>query len=99
MPAYVIVEIDVVDPAPYEEYRRQTPATIAAYGGRFLVRGGPVKALEGGWEPARLVVLEFRSAERAEAWLSSPEYGAIKGLRQAAAKSKMVLVEGYTPAD
>jgi uncharacterized protein (DUF1330 family) len=57
MSAYVIVDIDVHDAPGLEEYRKQVPATIAKYGGRFVVRGGKFETLEGHWQPKRLVVL------------------------------------------
>ena len=73
MPAYVIVDVQIQDPVTYEEYKRLTPASITAYGGRFVVRGGATQTLEGDWQPGRFVVLEFESVERAKAWWSSPE--------------------------
>lgn len=96
MPAYVIVDVTVNDPAAFEEYRLATPATVAAYDGRFLARGGAVEALEGQWLPKRLVMIEFPSIERAKQWLISPEYSAIKDIRHRAADAKMIIVEGYT---
>lgn len=95
MAAYVIAEIDVTDTAGYEEYRRLGPPTIAAYGGRFVARGGKVEVLEGSWVPKRLVVLEFESVERAKQWWSSKEYRAAKQVRQKAAITNMIVVEGY----
>ncbi len=59
MPAYIIVEIDVHDPEIYEEYKRLTPASLAAHGGRFVVRGGQTETLEGDWIPQRIVVLNL----------------------------------------
>jgi uncharacterized protein (DUF1330 family) len=94
MSAYVIVDVRVTDPAAYEEYRLQAPATIERYGGRYLARGGKAEVLEGDWTPSRLVVLEFPSLGRAKEWLDSPEYGAIKHLRHRFATSRMVVVEG-----
>ena len=94
MPAYVIAEVNVTDPAGFEEYRKQVPATIAKYGGRFVVRGGAVEALEGDWRPARLVVAEFPSVQHARRWYDSPEYKEPKALRQRTAKTKILLVEG-----
>ncbi len=98
MPAYVVVEIAVHDPDRYERYKQLSPSSIAAYGGRFIVRGGAVEALEGAWDPGRLVILEFPSVERARTWWSSPEYAEAKALRLATAHSKMILVEGLPPA-
>lgn len=94
MPAYVIAEVDVTDPGGFEEYRKQVPATVAKYGGRFVVRGGAVDVVEGDWRPARLVVLEFPSVQQARRWYDSPEYKEPKALRQRTAKTKILLVEG-----
>ena len=63
MAAYVIAEVDVTDQALYEEYRKLVPETIDKYGGRFLVRGGAIESKEGGWQPKRLVVIEFKGTE------------------------------------
>jgi uncharacterized protein (DUF1330 family) len=100
MAAYVVVDIDIKDPVTYERYRAMAPASIAAYGGRYVVRGGTTATLEGTWRPGRLVILEFASAERARAWWESPEYAEAKALRQTCAETDMVLVEGpaFDPA-
>jgi uncharacterized protein (DUF1330 family) len=94
MPAYVVVEIEVLDKERYENYKQMVPPTLAAYGGRFLVRGGEVETLEGAWSPRRLVVLEFPSAGRAKEWWGSAEYASAKALRQATARTQMILVKG-----
>jgi uncharacterized protein (DUF1330 family) len=96
MPAFVIVDITVKDPATYEEYKRLTPPSIAQYGGRYVVRGGTTTVLEGDWRPTRIVVLEFPTADRARQWWSSPEYAAAKALRQQCATTDMLLVEGLS---
>lgn len=94
MSAYVIAEIEVTDPAAYEDYRKQVPAMIAKYGGRFLVRGGKVEPREGGWNPKRIVVVEFPSMAQAQKWYDSPDYAPLIKLRQKASKGKLVIVEG-----
>jgi uncharacterized protein (DUF1330 family) len=94
MSAYIIVDIDIHDGAGLEEYRNQVPATIAKYGGRFIVRGGKFETLEGQWHPKRLVVLEFPSVEQAKRWYDSEEYRPLKAMRFKASKSNLVLVEG-----
>ena len=94
MSAYFIVDLDVTDPVGIEEYRKQVPATIAKYGGRYLVRGGDHETLEGDWRPRRVVLLEFPSVEQAKRWYDSEEYGEARKLRQGAAKLHMVAVEG-----
>lgn len=94
MAAYLVVEVEVTDPARYDEYRAQVPATLAKYGGRFIVRGGQPETLEGRWAPKRVVVLEFPDRAAAKAWWSSPEYAPAKALRQRAARTELILVDG-----
>ena len=94
MPAYIIVDVEVTDPANFEEYRKQVPATVQKYGGRFLVRGGAMEVLEGDWRPKRVVVLEFPSMEQAKRWYDSEEYRAPKALRLKTSRGRLVLVEG-----
>ena len=94
MPAYVIADLEVTDPVGMEEYRKQVPATIAKYGGRYLVRGGQHETLEGNWHPKRVVVLEFPSVEQAKRWYDSEEYREPKALRFRTSKANLILVEG-----
>lgn len=94
MPAYIVVEVEVLDPDRYEKYKSMVPPSLKAYGGRFLVRGGKVETLEGDWSPKRFVVVEFPSVEQAKAWWGSTEYAEAKALRQATANTQMIVVEG-----
>lgn len=94
MSALIIVDIEVTDPVQYEEYKRLASASIAAHGGRYLVRGGASEVLDGEWTPRRLVVLQFDSVEQAKGWRASPEYAEAKKVRQTCARSNMIVVEG-----
>ena len=94
MSAYVIVEVDVTDPGKFEEYRKLVPPTLEAFGGRYVVRGGAADGLEGGWEPKRMVVIEFGDVERAKAWHDSELYAPARALREASANTRMIVVEG-----
>lgn len=94
MSAYVVVDIHVHDPVRYEEYKRQAAPSVAAFGGRYLVRGGAVTELEGDWTPGRFVILEFPSAARAKEWWGSALYAPIKAIRHATAETRMILVDG-----
>jgi uncharacterized protein (DUF1330 family) len=94
MAAYIIVEVSITDPKAYEEYKKLTPAAVAAYDGKFIVRGGETETLEGDWQPERIVVLEFPSLEQAKAWWASDVYSPAKLIRQQAAKTKMIVVNG-----
>ena len=94
MPAYLIAEIEVTDPAGFDEYRQLVPATIQQYGGRYVVRGGATEVLEGDWQPKRVVVLEFPSLEQAKRWYHSDEYAPVKDIRLKTASTRLVLVQG-----
>jgi uncharacterized protein (DUF1330 family) len=94
MSAYVIVEIDIVDPAGYEEYKQLAGATVERYGGKYIVRGGAVETLEGNWKPKRIVVLQFDSMQRAKEWLNCEEYREPRKMRHRTARTRMVVVEG-----
>ena len=96
MKAYIIVDVNITDPERYDKYKKLTPGTLDAYGGRFLVRGGETETLEGTWQPGRVVVLEFPSLEKAKSWWESDEYAAAKALRQSASVTQMIVVEGAT---
>ena len=94
MPGYVIADVTVTDPETYADYRALTPGSIAAFDGRFLVRGGEHEVIAGGWQPGRLVLLEFESLARAEAWYDSPAYVEARAIRQRASTGHMVHLEG-----
>jgi uncharacterized protein (DUF1330 family) len=94
MSAYVIVDVRIHDPVEYEKYKKLTPASITAYDGKFIVRGGKTGTLEGDWDPERIVVLEFPTVERAKEWWASSMYAPAKDIRQKNATTRMIVVEG-----
>ena len=96
MTAYVIARVNVTDPEKYKGYMALSPDAIAAHGGRFLVRGGEVKTLEGEPETRRVVVLEFPTREAAETFYNSAEYTAAREKRRDAAEFQMIVMDGYS---
>jgi uncharacterized protein (DUF1330 family) len=94
MSAYVVVDIEVLNPEEYREYAKLAPAAVAACGGKYLARAGRTEVLEGDWIPKRLVILEFDSVEKAKAWLESPEYQPARQMRHRNANTNMVVIEG-----
>ncbi len=94
MAGYIITEIEVTDPVGYEDYRKLVPASLAAYGGEFVVRGGAIVSLEGDWDPKRVVVTRFESVARALEWYNSAEYAEAKDLRHRYSTGRMIVVEG-----
>ncbi len=95
MAAYIIVEVDTTDEALMAEYRKHTPGAVAKFGGKFIVRGGTCRTLEGEWTPSRIVVLEFPTFAQAEQFYDSDHYKPILAMRLKAGKSKAILVDGY----
>ena len=96
MTAYVIADVQVTDAAAYEPYRPLAAASIARFGGRFIVRGGKVDLFEGEPEPERIVVIEFPDADTARRWYRSEEYQNALKIRQSASRGRVFLVEGAT---
>jgi len=94
MPAYVLAEIEITNPEGYKEYTAHVPATIAKYGGRFVVRGGKAHVLEGEWPERRRVLIEFPTVDAARQWWDSSEYAKPKEMRRANSKGRLLLLEG-----
>ena len=95
MPAYVIAAVtDAWDPEKLAEYRERNTDVVAAHGGRFVARGGPHDVLEGGWNPLRLVIIEFPDMDAARAWHESDDYAPLRELREAASTTDIVVVDG-----
>ncbi len=95
MAAYFIVNLDIHDAERFETYRQQVAPLVEEHGGRYLVRGGELHALEGDLGFKRLLVVEFPSMEAARRFYDSPEYAPLLKLRQECAESDIVLVEGW----
>ncbi|MBW7862660.1 MAG: DUF1330 domain-containing protein [Rhodocyclaceae bacterium] len=93
-PAYLIVDARVLDQEAITVYRELAAAAVAEYGGRYLVRGGSVDVLEGGWSPERVVIVQFDSADTARRFFESPGYQAARQAREGIAHFDMIVVEG-----
>ena len=96
MPAYVIADVDVVDPERYGDYTAGTPESVARHGGRFVVRGGATRVLEGDWNPGRIVVLEFPTVDAALGWFNSDDYQELAAIRREASTARLIVAEGVT---
>ncbi len=94
MAAYFIAQVEVTDPDRFGEYPKLAPIAVEKYGGRFLARAGATAALEGNWDPPRVVILEFPSLEQVKRFYDSPEYQQAKQVRSGVAKFNMLAVEG-----
>jgi uncharacterized protein (DUF1330 family) len=97
MPAYVISDVEPLDPALIAQYRTLAEASIAKYGGRYIARGGEIDAVEGGWAPKHVVIVEFPSMARARDWYASPDYAEALKVRRHALKRRLIFVDGVPP--
>ena len=93
--AYLIGQITVTNPQAYAFYAAQVPQTIAAFGGKYLVRGGHATQVEGHAQGDRHVVIEFPSRDIAEAWYASDAYQAIVKHRTDNSTGHLALVDAY----
>ena len=94
---YIYAEIEVTDPVMFDQYRPLAAASIAAFGGRYLARGGAVEPLEGDQPTRRMVIVEFDSPERAREWYGSEQYQPALAIRLKAARSRLLLLTGEQP--
>jgi len=99
MVAYVISEVEPRDPDLIDRYRSLAARSIAKYGGRYIVRGGPIEPVEGGWKPCQMVIVEFPSMERAREWYRSEDYAEALTVRDQALSRRLIFVEGMSPSE
>ena len=94
MAAYVIFDVDISDPARYQEFMSGVKPALEAAGARYLARGGTHKVYEGDWEPRRIVLLEFPSVAAWESFYGGSTYQGLKAVRDACSSARLVSVEG-----
>lgn len=94
MAAYIVSRVKIRDAEAMRRYVEEAPASVAAFGGRYLVRGTDVRALEGEWEHERMVIVEFPDKAAALAWYDSETYRPLKELRHASAETVILLADG-----
>ena len=93
MPAYFVIELDIQDPAGFDEYASAVFRLLPKYGARYLVRRQPVEVLEGEWKPKHITLVEFPSKARAKEFYVSREFRDIMEIRRRSARTNLVLVE------
>ncbi|MFC9945249.1 DUF1330 domain-containing protein [Streptomyces pratensis] len=97
MPAYVIVNADVLDEEAALSYASVAQRSVLGHGGRYLVAGPTPEPVEGTWDSARLLVIEFPDMDRIRQWYSSPEYRRAMEIREGKVLVGMLFVEGSPP--
>lgn len=98
MPAYIIADEEITDPAAFDIYKSRVLPLIQKHGGRFLSRGGTATALETGrgWTPGRMVIIEFPDMDALRAWYDDPDYAPVLAIRLGAAKSTLIALDSGT---
>lgn len=94
MSAYVIFDVDIRDPARYQEFMAGVKPALEKAGAKYLARGGEHKVYEGDWQPRRIVLLEFPSVAAWEAFYTGPTYQGLKSVRDACSSARLVSVTG-----
>lgn len=95
MAAYLIADTALTDPEAYEEYKRLARPLAEEWGGEYLARGGALFVKENDlWDPSRLVIIRFPSAEAANSFYDSAEYAEVLKIGRASAKRTIVIVDG-----
>ena len=94
MAAYFIAELEINDPAGFEEYRTLVAPLVDKYEGKYVVRGGAIETIEGDWSPKRMVIIEFENVDKAKAWHDSDEYRPVMEMRHMSAVTNAIIVQG-----
>jgi len=94
MSAYVIFDVEIRDPAHFQEFMKGVKPALVAAGGRYLARGGAFKVYEGDWSPRRIVLLEFPSIAAWEDFYNGETYQGLKSIRDECSSARLVSVEG-----
>jgi uncharacterized protein (DUF1330 family) len=93
-PAYYVADFELSDSEAIKPYSANVESTFKPFGGRFIVRGGDPVPLEGQSPKGRLVVIQFDTMEKAQAWYNSPAYAQLRPIRQKAGHSNIYIVQG-----
>jgi len=94
MSAYFIIQINVTNHENYKEYLSKVTPIVEKFGGKYIIRGGKNKNVEGKWPYERTVVLKFPTYEMIQKWHDSEEYRPIKKIREENSECNAIIIEG-----
>ena len=95
MAAYLVVDTDLTNPERYEDYKLRARPIVEKHGGEYLARGGEITRKETDlWDPSRLVLIRFPSAEQARHFYDSAEYQQVLRISKESARRTVVILEG-----
>jgi uncharacterized protein (DUF1330 family) len=98
MAAYVLIELEILDPQGFQVYLKLAAPTVKQYEGKAIVGSAMSQTLEGDWHPHLLSIGEFPSVEQALRWYYSGEYAPARELRLRVTNSKAIVVQGIEGA-
>jgi uncharacterized protein (DUF1330 family) len=94
-PVYQVTEIDILDQEAYlKDYIPKAQAAIKAAGGKFLAAGGKTTTIEGEPPKSRVVIQQWDSLEKIQAYRNSAAFKDLLPLREKLAKFRSFVVEG-----
>ncbi|MGX5845853.1 DUF1330 domain-containing protein [Mesorhizobium sp. PL10] len=94
MTAYAVAHMRQVTMGPQiVEYLQKIDATLAPFGGRYLVHGGELDVIENDWS-GHLIIIEFPDKEHARGWYDSSAYREILALRTDNSDADVVIADG-----
>ena len=93
-----VANIQIPDFEKYSKsgYLKNAAATAARHGGRYRVRAGKCKVIEGKPKIHRIVIIEFPSMESFESWYDSEEYAPWKKIRHQLSESELFVIEALS---
>lgn len=95
MTAYCLWDVRTIhDQDAMNDYVARVTDTVTAFGGEYVVVGGPWQIMEGDWRPSYPVLITFPSIERAHEWYASDLYAPLRDLRFAASSADAVFFDG-----
>ena len=90
---YLMAHLRVYDKEGFEKFKQMAGPTIAEYGGKVLVRE-PNPDVREGKNLGIALIIEFENIETARKFYESEKYQAAKAVRELAADTDLILVEG-----
>jgi uncharacterized protein (DUF1330 family) len=95
-PAYTVAEIEVTDPPTFQKYADATRTSVPAAGGRVIARGGKTFVVNG-TPPKQIVLIQWDSLEKAQAFFESDSYKQLTPIRDKGSNFRAFVIEGMAP--
>ena len=94
MSGYLIAQLNMTNKESFKLYAETVPESVKIFGGKYLVRAGEFKSVQGKWDFTRNVIIEFPTYEKALEWYNSDLYKPLKELRQKGSEGNIIIIKG-----